>query len=104
MRLVMELPLADRRSTTNPGRGLVYKSVKVFESNEENNCTASAATVTVTPCYWWARVESNHRPLACEANALPLSHAPDRNQFNSTTTNSPRSAADSPPPKLWRAK
>jgi hypothetical protein len=27
---------------------------------------------------WWARVESNHRPLACEANALPLSHAPDR--------------------------
>jgi hypothetical protein len=26
---------------------------------------------------WWARVESNHRPLACEANALPLSHAPD---------------------------
>jgi hypothetical protein len=25
---------------------------------------------------WWARVESNHRPLACEANALPLSHAP----------------------------
>ncbi len=27
--------------------------------------------------WWWARVESNHRPLACEANALPLSHAPD---------------------------
>src|SRR6185503_9919872 len=27
---------------------------------------------------WWARVESNHRPLACEANALPLSHAPDQ--------------------------
>ena len=23
-------------------------------------------------------MESNHRPLACEANALPLSHAPDR--------------------------
>jgi hypothetical protein len=27
---------------------------------------------------WWARVESNHRPPACEADALPLSHAPDR--------------------------
>ena len=39
-------------------------------------------TVTLTPTRmgveWWARVESNHRPLACEANALPLSHAPDR--------------------------
>ena len=27
---------------------------------------------------WWARMESNHRPPACEADALPLSHAPDR--------------------------
>src|SRR5687767_9222356 len=25
---------------------------------------------------WWARMESNHRPPACEADALPLSHAP----------------------------
>jgi hypothetical protein len=24
----------------------------------------------------WARVVSNHRPLACEASALPLSYAP----------------------------
>lgn len=27
---------------------------------------------------WWARMESNHRPPACEADALPLSHAPDQ--------------------------
>jgi hypothetical protein len=26
----------------------------------------------------WARVVSNHRPLACEASALPLSYAPGR--------------------------
>jgi hypothetical protein len=26
----------------------------------------------------WARVVSNHRPLACEASALPLSYAPGK--------------------------
>jgi hypothetical protein len=26
--------------------------------------------------YEWARVVSNHRPLACEASALPLSYVP----------------------------
>ena len=28
-------------------------------------------------CNQWARVVSNHRPLACEASALPLSYAPE---------------------------
>ena len=28
------------------------------------------------PLQGWARVVSNHRPLACEASALPLSYAP----------------------------
>ena len=27
---------------------------------------------------WWARVGLNHRPLACETSALPLSYAPVR--------------------------
>ena len=27
---------------------------------------------------WWARMDLNHRPPACEAGALPLSHAPRR--------------------------
>src|SRR5258705_10385543 len=27
---------------------------------------------------WWTRMGSNHRPPACEAGALPLSHASSR--------------------------
>ena len=30
--------------------------------------------------FLWARVVSNHRPLACEASALPLSYAPGRSR------------------------
>ncbi len=33
--------------------------------------------VTQPPTNRWARVVSNHRPLACEASALPLSYAPE---------------------------
>ena len=40
---------------------------------------------------WWARVVSNHRPLACQASALPLSYAPS---LSPTTTETAYEATD----------
>src|SRR5947209_4752881 len=38
----------------------------------------SAKRARLQGLFEWARVVSNHRPLACEASALPLSYAPSR--------------------------
>ncbi len=40
-----------------------------------NQLSYSAKTDT-SDSWWWARLGSNQRPPACEADALPLSYAP----------------------------
>ena len=53
----------------------------------------SAARIPL--CDAWARVVSNHRPLACEASALPLSYAPSRRSVGrSRGSRATRSRAD----------
>jgi hypothetical protein len=37
----------------------------------------SSVDMRLCRTFLWARVVSNHRPLACEASALPLSYAPE---------------------------
>jgi hypothetical protein len=45
-------------------------------TGRRSNQLSYSANADIADSTWWARLGSNQRPPACEADALPLSYAP----------------------------
>ena len=72
----LQRPSSSRHALPHPMRIIARDRASVHSQRRPNENFRGGGDEGVRK--WWARVESNHRPPACEADALPLSHAPDR--------------------------
>jgi len=58
--------------------GVAFDGIDLIEPLQPHHFSSAWRSARTERKVWWARMESNHRPPACEADALPLSHAPTR--------------------------